>query len=91
MVVSQSVARIAAVLHDLAPSSRSRQGANVTENRYIYQVYRPTARVLSTVLMPSIRVVVVGIENRAGNDATGTLRVQNTLVSHFYVICNDLT
>ena len=30
--------------------------------------------------MPSIRVVVVGIENRAGNDAT-PLRVQNTLVS----------
>ena len=37
MVVSQSVARIAAVIHDLAPSSRSRQGANVTETRYIYQ------------------------------------------------------
>jgi len=67
MVVSQSVARIAAVLHDLAPSSRSRQGANVTENRYIYQVYRPTARVLSTVLIASTRVVVVDIKNRTQN------------------------
>jgi hypothetical protein len=27
--------------------------------------------VLSTILIPSIRVVVVDIENRAGNDATG--------------------
>ena len=36
-----------------------------------YTRYRPTARVLSTGLIASIRVVVVGIESRMRNDATG--------------------
>ena len=38
---------------------------------YVYQVqdHRPTVRVSSPILTASIRVVVVGIETRAGNDA----------------------
>ena len=36
---------------------------------------------LSTVINTSVAAVVVGIENRARNDATGPLYLQNTLVS----------
>ena len=39
----------------------------------MYTWYRPTARVLSTVFIPSIRVMVMGIENPAKNDASGAV------------------
>ena len=46
--------------------------------------YRPTSRILSTVSIASIRMVVVGIENPAQNDASGPrhARVQLTRYLH---------
>ena len=54
--------------------------------RYTYTRYRPTARVLSTVLIASIRVVVVGIENRAQNDASGPGHARVPLTRYLHVL-----
>ena len=43
-------------------------------------MYRPTERVLSTVLIASIRVAVVGIENPAQNDASGPQHARVQLI-----------
>ena len=51
-----------------------------------YTRYRPTERVLSTVLIASIRVVVVGIENRAQNDASGPGHARVPLTRYLHVL-----
>ena len=66
-------------------SERSRRGANVTETRYVYQVYGTTERVSSTVLIASIRVVVVGIGNPAQNDVSGPRHARGTLKHAIYM------
>ena len=56
----------------------------------IYTRYKPTARVLSTVRIVSIRVVVVGIENPAQNDASGPEHARVTLTRYSHVTCPKL-
>ena len=46
----------------------------------------PTELVLSTVLIDSTRVVVVGIENPAQNDASGPVHARVTLTRYLHVL-----
>ena len=50
---------------------RSLRGVEMQRKTVTYTRYRPTARVLSTILIASVVVVVIVIENRAENDASG--------------------
>ena len=45
-----------------------------------YTRYRPILRVLSAVSIPSIRVMMVGIENPAQNDDSGPLHARVQLI-----------
>ena len=46
----------------------------------------PTELVLRTVLIASIRVVVVGIENPAQNDVSGPRHARGTLTRYLHVL-----
>ena len=83
MVVSSSAGRIAAVIHELARFERSRAGSKCNGKPLrIPGVWLPEC-VLRTVLIASVPVVVMEIENRAGNDVDTPRHAPDTLVSGF--------
>ena len=59
------------------------QGSKCNRKTVAYTRYRPTARVLSTVLIPSIRVVVMVIEKPGKNDASGPRHARFTLIREY--------
>ena len=67
MVVSQSVARIAAVRSRSCSLEPLSAGGECNGNPLYIPGVRPTARVLSTVIIASTRLVVVDIKNRTQN------------------------
>jgi hypothetical protein len=59
------------------------QGSKCNRKTVAYTRYRPTARVLSTVRIPSIRVVVMVIEKPGKNDASGPRHARFTLIREY--------
>ena len=86
MVVNQSTGRIPAVIHGFAQSERALAGATCNGKPLRIPRYGTTERVSSTVLIASIRIVVVGIENPAQNDVSGPRHARGTLTRYLHVL-----